>query len=100
MPPPRTPSCLPAATHCAQCQGLLDQLAATQLCFSCAHGRPTTVPLVDLRLLQHALRLRAEARAAAAAGGPAGRAAAGAGRLAGLKARLQGMLGSASRADL
>lgn len=51
-----------------QCQALLEQLSATQLCFSCAHGRPTTVPLVDLRLLAQALALRQEARRAGGAG--------------------------------
>eukprot|EP00775_Hariotina_reticulata_P004629 gene4629-biopygen6383 len=35
------------------CDKLLRQLAATQLCFCCAHGRPTTVPLVDLFALHH-----------------------------------------------
>ncbi|KAH7623964.1 hypothetical protein Ndes2526B_g01218 [Nannochloris sp. 'desiccata'] len=32
----------------AQCQDLVDELQHTQLCFICAHGRPTTVPVVDL----------------------------------------------------
>ena len=34
-----------------QGQDLLRNLKATQLCFSCAHGRPTMVPLVDLAVL-------------------------------------------------
>ena len=91
FPPPGFPS-IP------QCQGLLDNLAATQLCFSCAHGRPTTVPVVDLRLLQQALRLQAEARAAAAGGGNSGSVDGGAvaaGQplgLSGLKARLQALV--------
>jgi hypothetical protein len=29
-------------------QQLLEKLAKTQLCFCCAHGRPTTAPLVHL----------------------------------------------------
>lgn len=76
-----------------QCQALLDKLAATQLCFSCAHGRPTTVPVVDLRLLHQALHLQAEARVAAAGGGGGSVAATGqkAG-LVGLKARLQALV--------
>ena len=32
-------------------QELLDKLKATQLCFSCAHGRPTMAPLADLAAL-------------------------------------------------
>ncbi|WIA13629.1 hypothetical protein OEZ85_007193 [Tetradesmus obliquus] len=31
-----------------QCVDLVQQLGQTELCFCCAHGRPTTVPLVDL----------------------------------------------------
>jgi len=76
-----------------QCQALLDKLAATQLCFSCAHGRPTTVPVVDLRLMQQALRLQAEARAERGGGGTrageAGAANGGQAGRSGLKARLQ-----------
>jgi len=33
----------------AECQRLLDRLAGTELCFDCAHGRPTMAPLLDLR---------------------------------------------------
>lgn len=33
-------------TECAQ---LVASLKLTQLCFSCAHGRPTMAPLVDLQ---------------------------------------------------
>ena len=79
-----------------QCQELLDGLKGTQQCFSCAHGRPTTAPLVDLQLLRQALRLRAEAR-------PSGQPGAGAGSrncsaaappgLTGIKARLLRHLG-------
>lgn len=77
-----------------QSQELLDRLKQTQLCFSCAHGRPTTVPLVDLRLLAHALRLRAEAQLAGVDGGGMAGSTAAAGAsgeqgLAGLKAKLQ-----------
>lgn len=83
--------------HCtpSQCQALLDKLASTQLCFSCAHGRPTTVPVVDLQLLQQALRMQAEAREAAAGSGGSSAAAAATGQkagLAGLKARLKALL--------
>lgn len=39
-------SCVPCA---AQCQALVDDLKGTQLFNSCAHGRPTTAPLVDLQ---------------------------------------------------
>ena len=31
-----------------QGQRLVDSLQATQLCFQCAHGRPTMIPLIDL----------------------------------------------------
>lgn len=36
-----------------RCLRLLEELRATQHCFSCAHGRPTVVPLVDLRALEN-----------------------------------------------
>ena len=78
-----------------QCQALLDKLTATQLCFSCAHGRPTTVPVVDQQLLQQALRMQAEAREAAAGSGGSSAAAAATGQkagLAGLKARLKALV--------
>ncbi len=42
-----------------QCVDLVSQLAETQLPFCCAHGRPTTAPLVDVRVLNSLLaRLR------------------------------------------
>ena len=76
----------------AQCQALLDALKATQLCFSCAHGRPTTVPLVDLALLRRAMALRQRAGGGGSCGAQAegGRAAAPAPvDLNGLRAKLQ-----------
>lgn len=39
-------------TECAQ---LLSALKATQLCFSCAHGRPTLIPLVHVQKLREQL---------------------------------------------
>lgn len=84
---------------CLQCQALLESLQATQLCFSCAHGRPTTVPLVDLRLLRRALQLRAASllsvgthNGSSGFGGAADGALKAAG-LAGLKARLESLVG-------
>lgn len=77
-----------------QCQALVGSLAATQLCFSCAHGRPTTAPVVDLRLLRRALQLRAAAQLRSDGakeegdGGTPGRVA-----LSGLKAKLQQLVG-------
>lgn len=38
-----------------RCQRLLDELRATQHCFSCAHGRPTVVPLVQVDVLRKAV---------------------------------------------
>ncbi|KAL4436600.1 hypothetical protein ABPG75_003739 [Micractinium tetrahymenae] len=77
-----------------QCQALLDSLAATQLCFSCAHGRPTTAPVVNLQLLRHALQLRQAAQLPAAAGeGGGGGDAGGRVELSGLKAKLQRLQG-------
>ncbi|CAA0835116.1 MUTL protein homolog 3 [Striga hermonthica] len=35
----------------SECSLLVDELKRTSLCFQCAHGRPTTVPLVNLDLL-------------------------------------------------
>lgn len=57
------------ALPCLQCQELVDSLAATKLCFSCAHGRPTVAPLADLGALRRALRLRAEATLLGSGGG-------------------------------
>lgn len=36
-----------------ECAQLVSSLKATQLCFSCAHGRPTMAPLVNLQALRH-----------------------------------------------
>lgn len=38
----------------AQCAELVDRLKKTKACFSCAHGRPTMVPLVNMRLTREA----------------------------------------------
>ncbi|KAI3722909.1 hypothetical protein L2E82_34103 [Cichorium intybus] len=35
----------------SECSLIVQELKQTSLCFQCAHGRPTTVPLVDLVLL-------------------------------------------------
>ncbi|XP_057958791.1 DNA mismatch repair protein MLH3 isoform X2 [Malania oleifera] len=35
----------------SECSLLLDELKRTSLCFQCAHGRPTTAPLVNLEAL-------------------------------------------------
>ena len=57
----------------AQCQGLVERLAGTELWSCCAHGRPTTSPVVDLAALRRGLatlarsRLGVEPGAAAAA---------------------------------
>lgn len=45
-----------------QGQHLLDDLKDTQLCFICAHGRPTTAPMVDLQLLRNATDARRNVR--------------------------------------
>ncbi|CAM6018985.1 unnamed protein product [Sphagnum balticum] len=37
----------------AECRQLIHQLKQTSLCFQCAHGRPTMVPLVNLCALHH-----------------------------------------------
>ena len=42
---------------CSQATELIEALKGTQQCFACAHGRPTCVPLVDLRALRQALQL-------------------------------------------
>ncbi|XP_015576355.2 DNA mismatch repair protein MLH3 isoform X2 [Ricinus communis] len=36
----------------SECALIVEELKKTSLCFQCAHGRPTTVPLVDLVELQ------------------------------------------------
>ncbi|XP_039159136.1 DNA mismatch repair protein MLH3 isoform X2 [Eucalyptus grandis] len=35
----------------SECSLIVEELKGTSLCFQCAHGRPTTVPLVDLEAL-------------------------------------------------
>ncbi|KAL4577787.1 hypothetical protein LXL04_013901 [Taraxacum kok-saghyz] len=35
----------------SECSLIVEELKKTSLCFQCAHGRPTTVPLVDLVVL-------------------------------------------------
>ncbi|KAF3485932.1 hypothetical protein F2Q69_00057923 [Brassica cretica] len=35
----------------SECSLIIEGLKQTSLCFQCAHGRPTTVPLVDLKAL-------------------------------------------------
>lgn len=47
----------------SRAQQLVDELQQTQMCFVCAHGRPTTVPLVDLSLLRKAAAAQAAQRA-------------------------------------
>ena len=39
----------------ADCGLLVKRLQRTQQCFSCAHGRPTMVPLGDMRALRQLL---------------------------------------------
>lgn len=41
-----------------ECEDLISSLQQTKFCFSCAHGRPTMVPLVNTDLLARALQLR------------------------------------------
>lgn len=66
----------------AQCQDLVDELQCTQMCFICAHGRPTTVPVVDLVALSKAVAV-IQAAAKKNSGGD---------RLAGLKDKLVAIL--------
>lgn len=35
----------------SECSLIVEELKQTSLCFQCAHGRPTTVPLVNLGAL-------------------------------------------------
>ncbi|XP_049932102.1 DNA mismatch repair protein MLH3 isoform X2 [Nymphaea colorata] len=39
----------------SECSLIVDELKRTSLCFQCAHGRPTTVPLVNLEALHEQL---------------------------------------------
>ena len=91
--------CAPALPAHLQCQQLLERLMQTQLCFSCAHGRPTTAPVVDMQLLRRAVHLRADAQLPSARAddraGPAGAGGMGAElALAGLKSKLLLALGN------
>ena len=42
----------------SECAELVSGLKATQLCFSCAHGRPTMAPLVNLQALHNQISMR------------------------------------------
>jgi DNA mismatch repair ATPase MutL len=53
----------------AQCGALAAALARAELCFACAHGRPTAAPLVDLRALAAAAARAQGGGAAPPAGG-------------------------------
>ncbi|KAJ8625651.1 hypothetical protein MRB53_034181 [Persea americana] len=39
----------------SECSLIVEELKATSLCFQCAHGRPTTVPIVNMEALQKQL---------------------------------------------
>ena len=42
-----------------ECSELIRQLKLTQLCFSCAHGRPTLAPIVDIAAFErHLVKVR------------------------------------------
>lgn len=49
-----------------QCCDLIAALQATQLCFCCAHGRPTTAPLVGLPAIKDVMKRKADNLATAA----------------------------------
>ncbi|KAL4027258.1 hypothetical protein IC575_015721 [Cucumis melo] len=40
----------------SECSLIVEELKQTSLCFQCAHGRPTTVPLVDLEALHKQIK--------------------------------------------
>ncbi|KAG0629472.1 hypothetical protein M758_1G106400 [Ceratodon purpureus] len=42
----------------AECRQLVSHLKRTSLCFQCAHGRPTMVPLVNLHILRQHLETK------------------------------------------
>ena len=47
-----------------ECSLIIEELKATSLCFQCAHGRPTTVPIVNVASLRRQLaRLGAPSKA-------------------------------------
>jgi len=54
----------------SEAQQLANDLQKTNLCFICAHGRPTTVPLVDLKALRKAAAVQT-ARVSRPGGRPA-----------------------------
>lgn len=39
----------------SECNLIVEELKHTSLCFQCAHGRPTTVPLVNLEALHKSI---------------------------------------------
>ncbi|EPS57534.1 hypothetical protein M569_17283, partial [Genlisea aurea] len=39
----------------SECSLIVEELKRTSLCFQCAHGRPTTVPVVDLEALRKSI---------------------------------------------
>lgn len=41
----------------SECAELVSALKATKLCFSCAHGRPTMAPLVNLQALRNQISM-------------------------------------------
>ncbi|CAN6463949.1 unnamed protein product [Victoria cruziana] len=41
----------------SECSLIVDELKRTSLCFQCAHGRPTTAPLVNLEALHEQLHI-------------------------------------------
>ena len=47
--------------HPTECAHLVSLLKATQLCFSCAHGRPTMAPLVDLQAFHNQVAIEGSA---------------------------------------
>ncbi|KAF6251124.1 hypothetical protein COO60DRAFT_671380 [Scenedesmus sp. NREL 46B-D3] len=84
-----------------QCVELVQRLGEAQLCFCCAHGRPTTVPLIDLAALQrrmqqqaqaHSLGLAAQQATTAVAAAPASSVDGKAAAMRGLAAKLCGLL--------
>lgn len=40
----------------SECSLIVEELKQTSLCFQCAHGRPTTVPLVNLEALHKQIK--------------------------------------------
>ncbi|WIA33776.1 hypothetical protein OEZ86_006889 [Tetradesmus obliquus] len=75
-----------------QCVDLVQQLGQAELCFCCAHGRPTTVPLVDLVALQRRMQQQAHARSLGQAAQQAGRCGERHGAMHGLAGKLRALL--------